>query len=48
MKIPSIFGVAYAAIAIATAMPGAAHGIGETVTPHFEQATMPSPANGVS
>ena len=38
MKIPSIFGAAYAAIAIATAMPGAAHGIGETVTPHFEQA----------
>ena len=38
MKIPSIFGAAYVAIAIATAMPAAAHGIGETVTPHFEQA----------
>jgi len=38
MRIPSILGVAYAAIAIATAMPAAAHGIGETVTPHFEQA----------
>jgi quercetin dioxygenase-like cupin family protein len=40
MKEPSIFGAAYAAIAIAiaTAMPAAAQGIGETVTPHFEQA----------
>jgi hypothetical protein len=38
MKIPSIVGTAYAAIAIATAMPAAAHGVGETVTLHFEQA----------
>jgi quercetin dioxygenase-like cupin family protein len=38
MKIRSIFGAAYAAIAIAIAMPGAAHGVGEPVTPHFEQA----------
>jgi quercetin dioxygenase-like cupin family protein len=38
MKISSIFGAAYAAIVIATAMPAAAHGVGETVTPHFEQA----------
>ena len=38
MKIPFIFGAACAAIAIAAAMPAAAHGIGETVTPHFEQA----------
>jgi quercetin dioxygenase-like cupin family protein len=37
MKIPSIVGMACAAIAIATAMPAAAHGVGETVTPHFEQ-----------
>jgi quercetin dioxygenase-like cupin family protein len=37
MKIRSIFGAAYAAIAIATAAPAAAHGIGETVTPHFQQ-----------
>jgi quercetin dioxygenase-like cupin family protein len=38
MKMRSIFGAAYAAIAIATATPAAAHGAGETVTPHFEQA----------
>jgi quercetin dioxygenase-like cupin family protein len=43
MKIPFVFGAACAAIAIATAMPAAAHGIGEdgigeTVTPHFEHA----------
>jgi quercetin dioxygenase-like cupin family protein len=38
MKIPSIFVAAYAAIAVASAMPAAAHGIGETVTPHFQQA----------
>ena len=38
MKIRSIFGAACAAIAIATATPAAAHGVGETVTPHFEQA----------
>ena len=38
MKIRSIFGAAYAAIAIATAVPAAAHGVGETVTPHFRQA----------
>ena len=38
MKIRSIFGAAYAALAIGTAMPAAAHGVGEKVTPHFEQA----------
>jgi quercetin dioxygenase-like cupin family protein len=43
MRIPFIFGAACAAIAIAIAMPAAAHGIGEhaigeTVTPHFEHA----------
>jgi quercetin dioxygenase-like cupin family protein len=38
MKIRSIFAAAYAAMAIATAAPAAAHGLGETVTPHFEQA----------
>ena len=37
MKLRSIFGVASAALAIATAAPAAAHGVGETVTPHFEQ-----------
>ncbi|MCK1513636.1 cupin domain-containing protein [Bradyrhizobium sp. 190] len=41
MKMRSIFGAAYAAIAIVTATPAAAHGIGETVTPHFEQ-TIPN------
>jgi quercetin dioxygenase-like cupin family protein len=34
----SIFAAACAALAIATAMPAAAHGVGEKVTPHFEQA----------
>ena len=41
MKMRSIFATAYAAIAIAMATPAAAHGIGETVTPHFEQ-TIPN------
>lgn len=41
MKVRSIFGAAYAAIAIATAVPAAAHGVGETVTPHFQQ-TIPN------
>jgi quercetin dioxygenase-like cupin family protein len=36
MKIRAIFAAAYAAFTIATA-PAAAHGVGETVTPHFEQ-----------
>ena len=38
MKTASIFSAACFAIAIATAMPATAHGIGETVTPHFAQA----------
>jgi quercetin dioxygenase-like cupin family protein len=38
MKIPSIVGTACAALAIAAAMPAAAQGVGETVTPQFEQA----------
>ena len=41
MKIRSIFGAAYAAIAIAAATPAVAHGVGEKVTPHFEQ-TIPN------
>ena len=41
MKIRSIIGAAYAAVAIATAMPSAAHGAGEKVTPNFEQ-TIPN------
>jgi quercetin dioxygenase-like cupin family protein len=38
MKVRSIIGAAVAAVAIATAMPAAAHGVGETVTPHFQEA----------
>ena len=41
MKIRSIIGAAYAAVAIATATPAAAHDVGEKVTPHFEQ-TIPN------
>jgi quercetin dioxygenase-like cupin family protein len=41
MKMRSIFSAAYAAIATAMATPAAAHGIGETVTPHFSQ-TIPN------
>jgi quercetin dioxygenase-like cupin family protein len=41
MKPRSIFGAAYAAIAIAAAVPAAAHGVGETVTPHIQQ-TIPN------
>ena len=41
MKMRSILSAAYAAIAIATATPAAAHGTGETVTPHFSQ-TIPN------
>ena len=37
MKMRSIFSAAYAALAIAMATPAAAHGVGETVTPHFQQ-----------
>ncbi|MCP3392646.1 cupin domain-containing protein [Bradyrhizobium sp. CCGB12] len=38
MKIRSILSAAYAATAIAAATPAAAHGIGETVRPHFAEA----------
>jgi quercetin dioxygenase-like cupin family protein len=38
MNARSIIGAASAAFAIATAMPAAAHDLGETVTPHFEKA----------
>jgi quercetin dioxygenase-like cupin family protein len=38
MKMRSIFGAAYTAIAIAAATRVAAHGIGEAVTPNFQQA----------
>jgi hypothetical protein len=38
MKVRSTIGAAVAAVAAATAVTAAAHGIGETVTPHFEKA----------
>jgi quercetin dioxygenase-like cupin family protein len=41
MRLRSILGAAVAAIAIATAAPAAAHGVGEKVTPHFAQ-TIPN------
>lgn len=41
MKMRSIFRAAYAVLAIAMAAPAAAHGAGETVTPHFQQ-TIPN------
>jgi hypothetical protein len=47
MKVPFIFGAAFAAIAIAGAAPSVAHGIGETVTPHFEQSIPNIPGKSV-
>ena len=47
MKMRSIFSAAYAAIAIAAATPAAAHGTGETVRPHFEQAIPNIPGKSV-
>jgi len=41
MRLRSILGAAVTAVAIATATPAAAHGIGEKVTPHFAQ-TIPN------
>jgi quercetin dioxygenase-like cupin family protein len=41
MRMRSIFSAAYAALAIAMATPAVAHGVGETVTPHFQQ-TIPN------
>jgi quercetin dioxygenase-like cupin family protein len=41
MRIRSILGTAYAALAIAAATPAAAQGVGQKVTPHFEQ-TIPN------
>src|ERR1700710_1010529 len=38
MTIKSLFAAAWAAVAIATATPAAAQGIGQKVTPHFAQA----------
>ena len=41
MKTRSILSAAYAVLTIAMATPAAAHGVGETVTPHFQQ-TIPN------
>jgi quercetin dioxygenase-like cupin family protein len=41
MKLRSILGAAYAAVAIATATPAAGHGVGETVKSLFQQ-TIPN------
>lgn len=41
MKMRPIFSAAYAAMAIVLATPAAAHGTGETATPHFAQ-TIPN------
>ncbi len=38
MKIRTVIGAAFAAIAIATTTPASAHDIGDKVTPNFEQA----------
>ena len=38
MKLRTVFGTACAAVFLSGAMPVAAHGVGEVVTPHFEQA----------
>jgi quercetin dioxygenase-like cupin family protein len=38
MRIRSVLGAACAAVALATATMSAAHGVGEKVTPNFEQA----------
>ena len=48
MRIRSIIGAAYAAVAIATATPSAAHGVGEKVTPHFEQTIPNIPGKSLS
>lgn len=47
MKVPSIFAAACAASAIGGAAPSAAHDIGETVTPHFEQSIPNIPGKSV-
>jgi quercetin dioxygenase-like cupin family protein len=44
----SIFAAACAALAIATAMPAAAHATGEMVTPHFEQAITNIPGKSLA
>ncbi len=41
MRTRSILSAAYAVLTIAMATPAAAHGVGETVTPHFQQ-TIPN------
>ncbi|TXC79035.1 cupin domain-containing protein [Paraburkholderia azotifigens] len=36
MKIPSVIGTAFAAVAFTVALPAVAQGVGETVTPNFD------------
>ncbi|THK36448.1 cupin domain-containing protein [Ensifer sp. MPMI2T] len=48
MTIRSLIGATCAALAIATAMPAAAHDLGETVTPHFEKAIPNIPGKTLS
>jgi quercetin dioxygenase-like cupin family protein len=38
MNLRTVIGAACGAVALAIAMPAGAHGVGEIVTPHFEQA----------
>jgi hypothetical protein len=47
MKIPSILIATFAATATAIAVAAAAHEVGETVTPHFEQAIPNVPGKSV-
>ncbi|MDF0519339.1 hypothetical protein P0R31_19055 [Bradyrhizobium yuanmingense] len=48
MKMRFILSAAYAAIAVAMATPAAARGIGETVTPHFQQTIPNIPGKSLS
>ncbi|MBB4185775.1 cupin domain-containing protein [Sinorhizobium terangae] len=48
MTIRPLIGAVGAALAIATAMPAAAHDLGETVTPHFEKAMPNIPGKTLS
>ncbi|MDK1388590.1 cupin domain-containing protein [Sinorhizobium sp. 8-89] len=48
MTIRSLIGATAAALAIATAIPAAAHDLGETVTPHFEKAIPNIPGKKLS
>jgi hypothetical protein len=47
MKMRSIMGAAVAAVAVTTTIPAAAHGVGETVTPHFQKAISNTPGKSL-